>query len=187
MGRRGRHRHSHSRVHHYHGVRRGVGIRRRSSGSEPDDPLYLYNNPMCWRLTSWVVPVAILTGIALLITYFMLQNETFLIIGGVLLFYSVCFGVIVSTKCCSVGSVKFYMLPCIMSSEELQTLKVQCQAKHDLMFGVPVQVVQTSVLNQVQVPVVQNNQQVMQAQIMQQIHTVEMQQKPIEITMSAVM
>ncbi|CAL6031799.1 Hypothetical_protein [Hexamita inflata] len=203
MGRHGGHHHSHHShhtVHHYHGHSHHY----RSSGNgRPEDPLYLYNNPQCWRVMSWIVPVAIITGIALIITFVVNEEDQqigLIMGGGILLFYSIAVSVITSAKCCAVGSVRYYMLPCTMSQQELEALKNQCQAKHDAIFGVPVQVVQTNILNPVQViPLAQpvmSQQNIYQTQVQPQIlqssqaSTVEMIQKPYiapEITISAVM
>ncbi|CAL5977312.1 Hypothetical_protein [Hexamita inflata] len=125
---------------------------RRSRG--PEDPLQLYLYPSCWRIISWIVPFTVVIGLALIVIFVLspIENQKVgLMIGGaILLFYSIAFTVIISAKCCAIGSVKFYMLPCTMSQQELQQLKSKCQVKHDIIFGVQIQVVQPVILSPVQ-------------------------------------
>ncbi|CAL6015219.1 Hypothetical_protein [Hexamita inflata] len=118
---------------------------------QPEDPLYLFNNPLCWRFLLWLVPIAVIAGIALIVTFVVnVEDQQIGLImgGGVLLFFSIAVSVITSAKCCAVGSVRYYMLPCTMSQQELEALKNQCQAKHDKLFGKPASY--TNELNPVQ-------------------------------------
>ncbi|CAL6024282.1 Hypothetical_protein [Hexamita inflata] len=166
----------------------------RSSGnSGPEDPIYLYNHPQCWRILMWIVPITVISGIALIVTFVVNEEDQqigLIMGGGVLLFFSIAVSVITSAKCCAVGSVRFYMLPCTMSQHELEALKNQCQVKHDKIFGKSASY--TNELNPVQniaQPMMQQNV-IYSAEPQQSSPTIEISQRPYlasEITIPAVM
>ncbi|CAL6063003.1 Hypothetical_protein [Hexamita inflata] len=130
------HKTSHSHHSYSGGTRRGI-----------EDPLATFNNPSCMRKTSWAVICVMCVGLSFIIA-FAVHPESYLIglvsFGSIILVYSSIFAIVTAIKCCSVGSLRYFMCPCFMSSFEIDQLKSKCQAKHDLMFGTT-QVAQTGV------------------------------------------
>ncbi|CAL6050343.1 Hypothetical_protein [Hexamita inflata] len=129
---------THKTSHHSYsgGTRRGI-----------EDPLTTFNNPSCMRKTSWAIICVMCVGLSFIIA-FAVHPESYLIglisFGSIILVYSSIFAIVTAIKCCSVGSLRYFMCPCFMSSFEIDQLKSKCQAKHDLIFGTT-QVAQTGV------------------------------------------
>ncbi|CAL6074470.1 Hypothetical_protein [Hexamita inflata] len=121
--------------------------------NKAEDPLFLFQNPTCWRVMSWIVLTVICVGFALIISYAVSSRDSFgmLIGGAVLLMYSFGLGVVTSIKCCTLGSFRFIMCPCLMNQIELDALKNRCQKSHDARYGVVQQIdLNGGIMNQVQ-------------------------------------
>ncbi|CAL6063006.1 Hypothetical_protein [Hexamita inflata] len=154
---------SHSTAYHptYHHSSTGHSNVVYSGGAvkKTEDPLALFNNPSCMRKMSWIILCIMCVGLSFIIV-FAVNPESYLVglisFGSIILVYSSIFGIVTLLRCCSFGSLRYFMCPCFMSSFEINQLKSKCQAKHDLLFGTTV--IQTDI-NQILVASNQNNNQ----------------------------
>ncbi|CAL6050323.1 Hypothetical_protein [Hexamita inflata] len=103
-----------------------------------NDPLTAFNNPSCLRKSSWILVCLMCVGLALIIT-FVVSTKLYLIglvsVGSIILCYSFIFGIILLVRCCSIGSIRYFMCPCFMNQLEIDQLKQKCQIKHDQIYG----------------------------------------------------
>ncbi|CAL6050313.1 Hypothetical_protein [Hexamita inflata] len=85
------------------------------------------------------------------IVAFAVNPESYLVglisFGSIIFVYSSIFAIITVKKCCQVGSLRYFMCPCLMSQIEIDQLKNKCQIKHDQIFGTKVEQTDNQVLD----------------------------------------
>ncbi|CAL6063016.1 Hypothetical_protein [Hexamita inflata] len=135
---------------HKTGYSRNAVVYSGGSVRRTEDPLATFENPSCMRKMSWIIFCVMCVGLSFIIA-FAVHPESYLVglvsFGSIILVYSSIFAVVTVKKCCQVGSLRYFMCPCLMSQFEIAQLRSKCQVTHDRIFGTKVEQTDNQVLD----------------------------------------